>query len=743
FLCNGITFDTSFMDTLDPVFRHKIVDVRSRQIRVQPTMQINHPELPWIFAAGDVCNTAGEKQAYRADSQGAHVARCMGRMAHAWAQGTSRWFDVPLKQWHDPAQFMAVAMGPNAGVTDTPWIVLGDLPTRIMKSRELFLARRYKEFNLEFPGTKQKSRSSSASSSTTNISRVTGTAPHAPMYAQNQRRPMRNVVATDLNHKSYGLSKAVAKMAIAAAGSLDNKLDSDRVSLSRPMMRRAPSHNSAYPYSGFYETEQHSETESVQSDEYSSEEEEVGDLNGPARLYAQTAPSNRHTSSSSTTTSSHSMLKSTVSASASVSSASISTSTSGSSASSITPTLLHGPVIPRQQKDRRALGCSAFFQSHVVIAEDADDSAYVAPQKPKAILSHPLLGNKHSGSTATIHLQQYDYFGIIASTKSMGTELNADIKERICQAAYALDARHAPDHTHPLPRHFATSCIALTHTSSSWRHTALRYAWRTLYIDDTLSNSISSIRTARGFYTRKLWIHVQFRTLTTHYRRYASTHENTRVQPFCDIALWPQLDDVEIVYAHKCAFPGLAAYLEPRMGRVRRLTVSGRVPIDMRRSVVLLQSPNIEEIHFRAVPREDDSVSSISSHNDPVLSLSLAPSVSALTMTTLVDIRIVRSVLAKARGQLKRLELIGMTSEQLATVGVFCQYNAQPSARVWTQLCALTVRLAVNNDESLVCVHLAATEFPQLEALAIVDSPGSKAMPEHPIRMSYDNNGHV
>ncbi|KAJ2535098.1 hypothetical protein IWW43_001890 [Coemansia sp. RSA 1935] len=322
----------------------------------------------------------------------------------------------------------------------------------------------------------------------------------------------------------------------------------------------------------------------------------------------------------------------------------------------------------------------------------------------------------------------------------MGTQLNADIKERICQAAYALDARHAPDHTHPLPRHFATSCIALTHTSSSWRHTALRYAWRTLYIDDTLSNSISSIRTARGFYTRKLWIHVQFRTLTTHYRRYASTHENTRVQPFCDIALWPHLDDVEIVYAHKCAFPGLAAYLEPRMGRVRRLTVSGRVPIDMRRSVVLLQSPNIEEIHFRAVPREDDSVSSISSHNDPVLSLSLAPSVSALTMTTLVDIRIVRSVLAKARGQLKRLELIGMTSEQLATVGVFCQYNAQPNARVWTQLCALTVRLAVNNDESLVCVHLAATEFPQLEALAIVDSPGSKAMPEHPIRMSYDKS---
>ncbi|KAJ2497773.1 hypothetical protein GGH96_004825 [Coemansia sp. RSA 1972] len=321
----------------------------------------------------------------------------------------------------------------------------------------------------------------------------------------------------------------------------------------------------------------------------------------------------------------------------------------------------------------------------------------------------------------------------------MSPQLNADIKERICQAAHALDAHHAPNHTHPLPRHFATSCMALAHTSSSWRHIAYRYAWRTIYIDDMLSNSISSIRIARGTHTRKLWIHVQFRTLTTHYRRYAQTHESS-VQPFCDIALWPRLDDVEIVYAHKCAFPGLAAYLEPRLGRVRRLTVSGRVPIDMRRSFVLLQSQWIEEIHFQAVPREDDSVSSISSHNDPVLALSLAPSVSALTMTTLVDIRIVRLVLVKARTQLKRLELIGMSSEQLATAGVFCQYSAQPSARVWTQLCVLTVRMAVN-DESLVCVRLDATEFPRLEALAIVDNPGfGTVVPEHPTRISYEKS---
>ncbi|KAJ1825887.1 hypothetical protein LPJ70_007894, partial [Coemansia sp. RSA 2708] len=287
FLCNGITFDTSFMDTLDPVFRHKIVDGETRQLRVLPTMQINHPELPWVFAAGDVCNTTGEKQAYRADSQGAHVARCMARMAQAWTQGNSRWFDVPLKQWHDPAQFMAVAMGPNAGITDTPWLVLGDLPTRIMKSRELFLARRYKEFNLEFPGiSKRGSRSSSANSSSTNV----GRSPLSPYRGHNA--PVRSGVPTDLNHATYDLSKAVAKMAIAAAGNLDDKFDSDRVSLSRPAMRRAAASNSAYPFDHFYGRRQNS-TESVHSDGYSTENEDLDDLaelHSPAQLFAQTAP---------------------------------------------------------------------------------------------------------------------------------------------------------------------------------------------------------------------------------------------------------------------------------------------------------------------------------------------------------------------------------------------------------------------------------------------------------------------
>ncbi|KAJ2852259.1 hypothetical protein IWW36_000402 [Coemansia brasiliensis] len=422
FLCNGITFDTSFMDTLDPIFKHKIIDSKTQQLRVLPTMQINHPELPWIFAAGDVCNTAGEKQAYRADSQGAHVAQCMSRMAHSWAQGNSRWFDVPLKQWHDPAQFMAVAMGPNAGITDTPWIVLGDLPTRIMKSRELFLARRYKEFNLEFPGSnKRNSRSSSTTSSTIDITRtdnddvkLRGRLSNGFHHGTHRNKSASDGVPTDLSNSSYNLSKAVAKMAISAAGNLDDKFDSDRISLSRPTMRRTATNKGSYPFNNFYTCDRLSETESVNSDGYSSEEDldDISELHNPARLYAQTAPNSRH--GSHTNSSSHcsqSMLKSNISDSASTSNMSISTSTTESSATSRTPsitsTLLHGPVIPRQGKEHRnPVGQPAHFRSHDIIYESTNDDWHSSAAANSAS-AHPLI-NTRAGSTATIHLEQYN-----------------------------------------------------------------------------------------------------------------------------------------------------------------------------------------------------------------------------------------------------------------------------------------------------------------------------------------------
>ncbi|KAJ2902093.1 hypothetical protein GGI21_004602, partial [Coemansia aciculifera] len=270
FLCNGITFETSLMDSLDPVFKHKIIDGTTGQIRVLPTMQLNHPELPWIFSAGDVCNTAGEKQAYRADSQGSHVAKCMARMAQAWAHGHGQWFDVPLKPWHDPAQYMSVAMGPTAGVTDTPWIVLGDMPTRILKSRELFLARRYREFNLEFPGI---SKQDGGDGLIHDLADAKPPAAHHHHYHHifsfmsrhniEQRIKTRGGVATNPSHSVYGASNAVANAAITAANHLDHRFDFDRVSLSRPMVRRPVTQGGAMlPRSDPYMREYESASES-------------------------------------------------------------------------------------------------------------------------------------------------------------------------------------------------------------------------------------------------------------------------------------------------------------------------------------------------------------------------------------------------------------------------------------------------------------------------------------------------
>ncbi|PIA18062.1 FAD/NAD(P)-binding domain-containing protein [Coemansia reversa NRRL 1564] len=421
FLCNGITFNTTFMDTLDPIYKHKIIDSKTQQIRVLPTMQINHPELPWIFSAGDVCNTSGEKQAYRADSQGAHVARCMARMAQAWINGDNRWFDVPLKQWHDPAQYMCVAMGPSAGVTETPWMVLGDLPTRIAKSRELFLARRYKEFNLEYPGiSKRASRNLTTEISSSDIARIGKhnlvSTTNEPLHRSHNRHVRtRDAVATDLNGKAYDLSKAVARLAISEANHIDDRFNCDRVSLSRTKIHGTARNDVTYPYQklyGHYEVDSDADL----SDGYSTDEN-VGDIDGPgspAMLYRQTAPRSNYSGSSSNCSQHMLMANGLMPPNPSSISVNTSTSTDTSSAVSRTPsitsTLLYGPVIPRQAKDRHGVGKPSLFKSHQAIDETlaTDSASALIPPVPRKTASyHPLVCTS-TGSTATINLEQYN-----------------------------------------------------------------------------------------------------------------------------------------------------------------------------------------------------------------------------------------------------------------------------------------------------------------------------------------------
>ncbi|KAJ2804705.1 hypothetical protein H4R21_001540 [Coemansia helicoidea] len=408
FLCNGITFSTTFMDSLDPAAKADIIDARTGQIRVLPTMQINHPELPWIFAAGDVCDTEGEKQAYRADSQGGHVAQCMARMAEAWCQGDSRWFKAPLKNWQDPAQYMSVPLGPDGGVTDTPWIVLGDLPTRIMKSRELFLARRYKEFNLEFPGVIKSVRGSIS----------TGSAAANPTLTPPPSNTLNGCAATDASRLSRELSKPLANMALAAASRLDDKFESDRISLSRPALLATPSpspnpspipsttpstnfrrdatpaaRSTGYPYYDFRRSRRSPTVHGSESSDDCSSDEESSIYMGscaPTSVYIQATPCTHcgHVNYSQIA------FTSSVSVSSRSSKASISTAAPKTPATAMPfmremPSAMHsGPVLPRKEKPPVS-------------------AAMMPPPSHKSHKSSSSHGGPSSHSTATIYLEQY------------------------------------------------------------------------------------------------------------------------------------------------------------------------------------------------------------------------------------------------------------------------------------------------------------------------------------------------
>ncbi|KAJ1814317.1 hypothetical protein LPJ60_006074, partial [Coemansia sp. RSA 2675] len=236
---------------------------------------------------------------------------------------------------------------------------------------------------------------------------------------------------------------------------------------------------------------------------------------------------------------------------------------------------------------------------------------------------------------------------------------------------------------------------------------------------------------------------IKFKGIASHYRRYSQSLDSADFQPFSDLSLWPRLRELEIVYAHKCAFPGLAKYLEPRLGSICVLTIKGRVPIDMRRNAMFLKSSSLLEVNVRSLPRADDSVSTISHHNDPILTYRVAESITSISLSTLIDVRIIRSVLASTRLQLHRLELIGLRPAQLAAVGLsrLDQDIQHPAFRrsPWTSLVSLSIKLCTHLEDSVVArINLDAGEFPRLAHLAITDCSPSIAATEHPLRFSYE-----
>ncbi|KAJ2884854.1 hypothetical protein H4R27_001818 [Coemansia aciculifera] len=295
--------------------------------------------------------------------------------------------------------------------------------------------------------------------------------------------------------------------------------------------------------------------------------------------------------------------------------------------------------------------------------------------------------------------------------------LTIDIKERICQVVHAQASQNR---TLSGPRSWSRQFSTLNHTLASvdreWRQVAQKYAWHTLYIDDCPTpDTLAEIRATYGRHTRKLCIQIKFKGIASHYRRYSQTLDNTDFQP----------------------------YLEPRLGSICVLTIKGRVPIDMRRNAMFLKSSSLLEVNVRSLPRADDSVSTISYHNDPILTYRVAESITSISLSTLIDVRIIRSILASTRLQLHRLELIGLRPAQLAAVGLsrLDQDIQHPAFRrsPWTNLTSLSIKLCTHLEDSVAArINMDAEEFPLLAHLALTDCSPSIAATEHPLRFSYE-----
>ncbi|KAI8323085.1 hypothetical protein GQ54DRAFT_125189 [Martensiomyces pterosporus] len=299
--------------------------------------------------------------------------------------------------------------------------------------------------------------------------------------------------------------------------------------------------------------------------------------------------------------------------------------------------------------------------------------------------------------------------------------LNIDIKERISEVI--SQRRWNTSESKAGLAGTWNNSLVLSHVDSEWRRVALRHVWSTVYVDTPRIEAVLPlIRSTHGRYTRKLYVRVQFRSIDTFYRRYTQTDENANLQPFCELSLWPSLVELEVDYVHKCAFPGLAKYLQPRLGGIRVLTISGRVPIDMRRDALFLQSDSLHEICFRAAPTEGDSLSTVSRYPDPILSQKVSSSITHITLTALIDIRIIRWVMSSLALQLKRLEILGLSAEQLLYVGVACadREASWRTPHTWPALESLSIVLSIAPEFSpMVSVCLDASGFPQLRLLCI------------------------
>ncbi|KAF9971694.1 hypothetical protein BGZ73_005267 [Actinomortierella ambigua] len=192
-LTSGITVDTSFLETLrlpsSPMSTSlavttatpdgtgatenhgafhvsSLVDEKTRQIRVFPTLQLAHPAFPNIFAIGDVstadpvptamaANAAGEVAARNIvrlmmTNPSSNLAGCPGTHPHSCDY---RGRSSGLEDYRARGAAMVLAMNPTGGVSYVP--VLGTYFSNtvawVIKTRDMFVHRFWRQMNLSPP----------------------------------------------------------------------------------------------------------------------------------------------------------------------------------------------------------------------------------------------------------------------------------------------------------------------------------------------------------------------------------------------------------------------------------------------------------------------------------------------------------------------------------------------------------------------------------------------------------------
>ncbi|KAJ2807764.1 hypothetical protein H4R20_001142 [Coemansia guatemalensis] len=147
FLTIGPKIHTGYLESLERQLDTKLREANGA-IRIRPTFQVDHDQLPTVFAVGDVNSLpAGNKYAMKAAEQAQVAAANVIKMIEACFDQHGKVCNVSLEQWNNSeASTIVVPIGKNLGVAQAGGVALGrscvgDILVRNVKGKDYFLAK--------------------------------------------------------------------------------------------------------------------------------------------------------------------------------------------------------------------------------------------------------------------------------------------------------------------------------------------------------------------------------------------------------------------------------------------------------------------------------------------------------------------------------------------------------------------------------------------------------------------------